>query len=47
MTAEQVVVLSALFAGVEPALAPAYQPTRFVHGDCHASQFFLYSEGDG
>jgi aminoglycoside phosphotransferase (APT) family kinase protein len=25
-----------------PALAEAYQPPRFTHGDCHASQFFLY-----
>jgi hypothetical protein len=22
-------------------LAPAYQPPRFVHGDCHAHQFFV------
>lgn len=25
-----------------PRLRPAYQPLRFVHGDCHASTFYLH-----
>jgi aminoglycoside phosphotransferase len=28
-------------------LAPAYQPPRFTHGDCHAHQFFLVETGEG
>jgi aminoglycoside phosphotransferase len=32
---------------IEEALAPAYQPPRFTHGDCHAHQFFLVPAGDG
>lgn len=38
--------LEALLGGMATALAPAYQPPRFVHGDCHAHQFFLYRESD-
>ena len=26
---------------IEQALGPAYDPPRFVHGDCHAHQFFV------
>ena len=33
--------LTRQFAGLALALAPAYNPPRFTHGDCHASQFFL------
>jgi aminoglycoside phosphotransferase (APT) family kinase protein len=33
--------LESLFATLADALAPAYRPPRFVHGDCHAEQFFL------
>lgn len=36
--------LVARFATMETALAPAWQPPRFIHGDCHAEQFFLYQE---
>jgi hypothetical protein len=32
------------FATMADALAPAFQPPRFTHGDCHASHFFLYPE---
>jgi Ser/Thr protein kinase RdoA (MazF antagonist) len=34
--------LAARFATMETALAAAWQPPRFTHGDCHAEQFFLY-----
>lgn len=33
--------VSGLLADQLPALRQTYQPPRFVHGDCHASQFFL------
>jgi aminoglycoside phosphotransferase (APT) family kinase protein len=33
--------LAARFAAMEPVLAAAYDPPRFVHGDCHAHQVFL------
>ncbi|WP_460523680.1 phosphotransferase family protein [Flindersiella endophytica] len=33
--------VSGLLANQLPALAASYEPARFVHGDCHASQFFL------
>ncbi len=33
--------LESLFATLGDTLAPAYRPPRFVHGDCHAEQFFL------
>lgn len=36
--------LEVIFATTEDALAPAYNPPHFVHGDCHAHQFFLYEE---
>lgn len=29
-----------------PKLRPAYQPLRFVHGDCHANAFYLH-QADG
>jgi aminoglycoside phosphotransferase (APT) family kinase protein len=38
--------LEATLAHLATALAPAYRPPRFVHGDCHAHQFFL-SHQDG
>jgi Ser/Thr protein kinase RdoA (MazF antagonist) len=31
---------------IEETLAPAGAPPRFVHGDCHAHQFFLDREGE-
>ncbi|GAB3417237.1 hypothetical protein GCM10027569_41140 [Flindersiella endophytica] len=34
-------VVSGLLVDQLPALRAAYQPPRFAHGDCHASQFFL------
>ncbi|HEU5103011.1 MAG TPA: aminoglycoside phosphotransferase family protein [Roseiflexaceae bacterium] len=37
--------LAARFATIEDALAAAWQPPRFTHGDCHAEQFFLYEDG--
>jgi len=36
--------LETIFASTEDALAPAYDPPHFAHGDCHAHQFFLYEE---
>jgi aminoglycoside phosphotransferase (APT) family kinase protein len=38
--------LEAQFADMETMLATAYQPPRFVHGDCHAHQFFLTRESE-
>jgi Ser/Thr protein kinase RdoA (MazF antagonist) len=39
--------LRTLLSTIEETLAPAYAPPRFVHGDCHAHQFFLYQhQGD-
>lgn len=37
--------LESIFATLGDALAAAYQPSRFVHGDCHAEQFFLERRG--
>jgi len=34
-----------LCSQIETRLATAYQPPRFTHGDCHAHQFFLTSNG--
>jgi hypothetical protein len=31
---------------MDAALAGEFVPPRFTHGDCHAGQFFLYSEDD-
>jgi Phosphotransferase enzyme family len=39
--------LATRFATIEVALAGAWQPPRFTHGDCHAEQFFLYQEAGG
>jgi len=39
--------LAARFATIEDALAAAWQPPRFTHGDCHAEQFFLYQDSGG
>lgn len=39
--------LEALFSTMETALASAFQPPRFCHGDCHAQQFFLYPTAGG
>jgi len=36
--------LEPLLEGMAAALASAYHPPHFVHGDCHAHQFFLYQE---
>ncbi len=36
--------LEVIFATMEDALASAYNPPHFAHGDCHAHQFFLYQE---
>jgi Ser/Thr protein kinase RdoA (MazF antagonist) len=36
-----------LFADHEQALANAYRPPHFVHGDCHAHQFFLVRRDEG
>lgn len=33
--------LTRLFADTLPALRASYEPPRFVHGDCHAEQFFV------
>ncbi len=38
--------LAARFTTMATALASAWQPPRFTHGDCHAAQFFLYDERD-
>jgi aminoglycoside phosphotransferase (APT) family kinase protein len=37
--------VSGLLADQLPALRASYEPPRFVHGDCHASQFFLAGKG--
>ena len=31
------------FSTIEKALAPEYAPARFIQGDCHAHQFFLFN----
>ena len=36
--------LRSVLETTERVLAPAWQPPRFTHGDCHAGQFFLYVE---
>ncbi len=38
--------LDRAFASMGERLRPSYEPPRFVHGDCHASAFFLV-EADG
>jgi hypothetical protein len=38
--------LRTLLSTIEEVLAPACAPPRFVHGDCHAHQFFLDREGE-
>jgi aminoglycoside phosphotransferase (APT) family kinase protein len=38
-------VVSGLLADQLPGLRASYVPPRFVHGDCHASQFFLAHKG--
>ena len=37
--------LAHLFAGMDTALAGAFAPPRFTHGDCHAGGFFLAPAG--
>lgn len=36
--------LEPLFSHMAERLAAAYEPPRFVHGDCHAHQFFVFEE---
>jgi aminoglycoside phosphotransferase len=39
--------LARLFAGMDTALAAAFTPPRFAHGDCHAGGFFLAPAAGG
>ena len=36
--------LEARLQNMAALLAPGFEPPRFTHGDCHASQFFLYQD---
>jgi len=46
LTPELIPSLELALATMATTLAPAYDPPHFVHGDCHAHQFFLYREED-
>lgn len=39
--------LREILSTMKVALAPAFSPPRFIQGDCHAHQFFLFQEHGG